>query len=400
MIRILEVSNLTQAKRIMQEIKVDPYGIEIMAPKAMHYLVRLNSISNIAANILKQDMLSLGGDVAVSRGALTGQVKKTDCLIMGNYLQFNLLAQKISRQPFGLNKVSEELLCSLKNYSCSNFILKLGKHKLDLGKRVHLMGVLNLTPDSFSGDGLYSSAMDRCLLAIENQAQRMVQDGADIIDIGGESTRPGAKAVSVKEEIKRVLPVIKLLAKKINVPISVDTYKPEVAKAVLDNGALIINDITGLRSPAMAKVVAKYKAGLVIMHMKGTPTNMQNNPKYKSLIVEIIEFLNSAINRAHEAGIDKDKIIIDPGVGFGKTLEHNLEILNKLSEFKVLGRSILIGTSRKSFIGKVLDANPNERLIGTISSCVLAALAGASILRVHDIKEVKDALKIYEAING
>lgn len=396
MARILEVPCLEQVEKIMQEIKVDASGIKIMAPKAMHYLVRLNSISNICANILKQDMLSLGGEVAVCRGALTGEVKKTDCLVMGNLLQLSRLAGKVSRQPFGLDKVSQHLLCALANYSRHDFILKVGKFRLNLGKRVHLMGVLNLTQDSFSKDGLYSHS----LREIKSYALKMVRDGADILDIGGESSRPGAKVLSAKEEIKRIIPLIKSLVKKIKVPVSVDTYKPEVAKAALDNGALIVNDITGLRSAVMAKVVARYKAGLVIMHMKGMPSNMQNNPEYKSLLVEIIEYLDSAIKRAQEAGIDKEKIIVDPGIGFGKTVEHNLEILNRLSELRVLGRPILIGTSRKSFIGKILGLKPEERLSGTISSCVLAASAGARVLRVHDVKEVKEALKIYEAING
>ncbi len=446
MIRILEIPNHRDVKQIMQDIGVDPYGIGIMQPKAMRYLIGANSISNIAANILKQEMLSLGGEVAVARGALTGKLKKTDCLLMGNLSQFNRLNKKLNKQPFGLDKLAQDLRLTLKNYQRDNFVLDLGRYKLNLGSRIHIMGIVNLTPDSFSGDGLYSlplpvparPAGGRCPCLTGRQAlpvtkivefvEKMVEDGADIIDVGGESSQPGAKPVSIKEELARTIPVIKLLIKRIKVPISIDTHKPEVARLALDNGAMIVNDITALRDPKMARLVAGYKAGLVIMHMKGNPRTMQKSPQYVSLLDEITEFLQKAINRAQESGIDKEKIIIDPGIGFGKTCGHNLEILKRLSEFKVLGRPILIGPSRKSFIGKILtqqgrpsyplrkglNAGPQERIfgastslsangehsrtIGTVSACVLAAKNGARVVRVHDVRAVKQALKVTEAI--
>jgi dihydropteroate synthase len=401
MIRILEISNPRDIKQIMQDIGVDPYGMEIMQPKAMHYLIKMNSISNITANILKQEMLSLGGEVAVARGALTGKLKKTDCLLMGNLSQFNRLNQKLNKQPFGLDKLAEDFFLTLKNYQRDNFVLDLGRYKLNLGSRIHIMGIVNLTPDSFSGDGLYQiSNIKNQKSKIIDFVKKMINDGADIVDVGGESSRPGAKPVSVKEELARTIPIIKLLIKRIKVPISIDTYKPEVARLALDNGAMIVNDITALRDPKMARLVAGYKAGLVIMHMKGEPRTMQKNPQYFSLIDEITEFLQKAINRAQEFGINKEKIIIDPGIGFGKTCEHNLEILKRLSEFKVLGRPILIGPSRKSFIGKILNVEPQERIFGTLSACVLAAKNGARVVRVHDVKAVRQALKIFEAIDG
>ena len=392
--RVLQTDRPEYIKQIMQDIKVDPYGIEIMYPKAMHYLIRMNSVSNIAANILKQEMLSLGGDVAVARGALTGRLNKTDCLLMGNLSQFSLLREKLSRQPFGLNRLSGELSCVLSNYKKERFVLDLGSYKLSLGKRTHIMGVLNLTPDSFSGDGLYGRKTEEII----EYAQRQARDGADILDIGGESSRPGAVAVLEKEELRRVIPVIKLLVKKVKLPISIDTYKPQVARAALDSGALIVNDISGLRNPRMGRIVAQYRAAVVIMHMKGNPRSMQKNPRYVSLIDEILQYLEKAINRAIEAGIDKDKIIVDPGIGFGKTTEHNLEILQNLSDFKALGRPILAGTSRKSFIGKILNAKPRERIFGTLSSCVLAAKNGAKIIRTHDVLEVKQALRVLDEI--
>jgi dihydropteroate synthase len=258
------------------------------------------------------------------------------------------------------------------------------------------MGIVNITPDSFSQDGLYPSSLERII----DIAEEMVCDGADIIDVGGESTRPGAKPVSLKKELSRITPVIKALARKIKKPISIDTYKPEVAKRALDNGAVIVNDITGLRDHNMAKLIAKYKAGVVIMHMKGSPRTMQDNPRYVSLIDEIIEYLGCAIKKAEGAGIDREKVIIDPGIGFGKTTEHNLEILKHLAELRVLGRPILVGASRKAFIGKILNVGIQGRAFGTAAACALSAKLGAQLVRVHDVKEVRQALKIYESINN
>jgi dihydropteroate synthase len=403
MLRALQIQSLKSLKQIMQEIKVDNYGIKIMVPKGIDRLIKINSLSCIAANILKQEMLSLGADAAIARDALTGKARKTDCLLMGNLAQFNRLSQKLKTQPFGLSKLAKELTKGLENYQKEEFILDLGKYRLNFKPgRTYVMGIVNLTPDSFSGDGLYSSSVVRKPSSVQNVinfAEKMVKDGADIIDIGGESSRPGAKSISVKEELKRTISVIKLLAKKIKVPISIDTYKPQVARQALDNGAVMVNDITGLRNPKMARLITKYKAGVVIMHMKGNPRMMQRNPIYKSLIDEIMEYLAQAIERACQAGINKNKIIIDPGIGFGKTVEHNLEILKNLSEFKILGRPILVGPSRKSFIGKILDVEPQERIFGTVASCVLAAKFGAQMVRVHDVKAVKQALRVSNAIN-
>ncbi|MCM8781395.1 MAG: dihydropteroate synthase, partial [Candidatus Omnitrophica bacterium] len=317
-IRIIEIEDQKELKQIMQDIRVDPYGIRIMLPKAIDRLIRINSISNITANILKQEMLSLGGDVAVSKDALTGRTPKTDCLLIGNLSQFNRLKDKLTRQPFGLGNLARDISRALNNYQNDRFILRLGGYKLNLGRRTHIMGIINLTPDSFSGNGLYAlSSKVSSISGVVDLVKRMSDDGADIIDIGGESSRPGARPVPLKEELKRTIPVIKVLTKKIKIPLSIDTYKPEVARQALDNGAVIVNDITGLRNPKMISIVSGYKAGVVIMHMKGRPLTMQSNPTYLCLIEEIVEYLSDAIKKAFEAGIDKDKIIIDPGIGFG-----------------------------------------------------------------------------------
>ncbi|MCX5702147.1 MAG: dihydropteroate synthase [Candidatus Omnitrophica bacterium] len=402
--RILQIHHPKYLKRLMQDIKVDAYGIKIMVPKAMNYLIKINSLSNIAANILKQEMLSLGGDVAIARDALTGKTKKTDCLLIGSLSELSRLSVKLRQQPFSLNKVALDLSHTLSDYEKKNFVLNLGRHKLIL-KDGHscIMGIVNLTPDSFSGDGFYRSTVDRrpsTTSEIVEFIEKMVSEGADIIDLGAESTRPEARPITVREELKRTIPVIKRITKKIKVPISIDTSKPEVAKQALDNGVEIVNDITGLRNPEMTKVVSRYKAALVIMHMKGKPRSMQKDPKYNSLIDEIIEFLTQAIRHAEAAGIDKEKIIVDPGIGFGKTAEHNLEILKNLREFKILGQPLLVGPSRKSFIGKILGVSPQERIFGTIASCIQAASNGANIVRVHDVKAVKQALKVSDSINN
>ena len=393
--RIFQLDHPEDIKLIMRDIKVDPYGIGIMSAKAIHYLMRINTLSNITANILKQEMLSLGADAAIARGSLTGEVKKTDCLLMGNLSQFDRLVDKLKKQPFGLNRLSSEISAGLANFQKDKFILDLGRFSLNMGRRTHIMGILNLTPDSFSGDGLYGRKREDII----EYAQKLVRDGADIIDVGGESSRPGASPVGLKEELKRVIPVIKALAEKIKVPISIDTYKPEVAKQALDNGVSIVNDISGLRNAQMAKVAAQYKAAVVIMHMKGRPRSMQKKPRYDSLIDEIMCYLKKRIEEAKGAGINESRIIIDPGIGFGKTLGDNLEILHSLRDFKALGKPILAGTSRKSFIGAILNAKPQDRIFGTVSSCVIAAKNGAKIIRIHDCKEVNQALKILDKVN-
>ena len=397
--RIITINTPKELKTIMQRLKVDTYGIKIMAPKSLGYLIKIDSLSSIAANILKQEMLSLGGDVALPRGVLTGKIRQTDCILIGNLSQYNRLREKLKLQPFGLSNLAKGLSVLIKNYQKDNFILNLGRYALNLGRKTHIMGILNLTPDSFSGDGIYQNSNIKIQISkIADVAKGMVNAGADIIDIGGESSRPQAKPISLKEELKRTIPAIKKISKEVSVPISVDTSKPEVAEQALDNGALIVNDITGLKNLRMRKIVAKYKAATVIMHMKGSPGNMQDKPFYHSVIEEIMSFLDKQSVLAINEGVDRNKILIDPGIGFGKTLEHNLEILKRLREFKALGRPILIGPSRKSFIGKILNKQPQETINGTIAACILAVRNGAQIIRVHDVREIKEALKTTEAI--
>jgi len=401
-IKVLKIYGSEDLTAIMRELKVDPYGIRIMLPKGINYLIRINSLPGVAANILKQELLSIGGECALPKEALTARNKKTDCLLIATLAQYNCLIEKLKKQPFSLKKLSEDISRVLANYSREAFPLKLGKYRIEPGRSARIMGIVNATPDSFSGDGLYRNPIvkweNQRLDYLVEYAVKQVRDGADILDIGGESSRPQAKPVSLKEEISRTIPLIKLISKRIKTPISIDTCKPEVAQAALDNGAVMVNDITGLRNPKMAAVISRYNAACVIMHMKGTPRTMQKNPAYRALIDEILGFLSHSIEQALQSGINPDKIIVDPGIGFGKTTEHNLEILKRLAEFKSLGKPILVGTSRKAFIGKILDLPVEKRMIGTITSCVLAAANGADIVRVHDVKETAQALKLTQAI--
>ena len=259
------------------------------------------------------------------------------------------------------------------------------------------MGILNITPDSFSDGGRFfkkDSAIKR--------AMEMAEDGADIIDIGGESTRPGATDVGIDEEMRRVVPVIAYLAKRVKIPISVDTRKYEVAESAISAGASIINDVSGLaHDPRIGRLAADSKAGLILMHMKGSPGDMQKNPSYKNLIGDIIRSLKLSVNAARRLGVDEESIAVDPGIGlgFGKSCIHNLSIINRLKELAVLGKPICVGLSRKSFIGMILGVkNPEDRLIGTVAANAVAVMNGASILRVHDVKEAIDTALIAGSI--
>lgn len=273
--------------------------------------------------------------------------------------------------------------------------LKWKNFDFDFSQKTYIMGILNITPDSFSDGGLFFNTESAV-----KQALRMQEEGADIIDIGGESTRPGAEKITVKEEIRRVVPVIEALAKEVRVPISVDTYKSAVAEAAVSAGASIINDISGLRFDAeMPHVAARYKVPVVIMHIKGTPKNMQQNPVYNALMPEIIDYLYGGIEIARDAGIPDDMIIIDPGIGFGKTVEHNLEIIRRLKEFEGFEKPVLLGPSRKAFIGKILGGLPvTERLEGTAAVTAIGIFNGANIIRAHDVKEMVRVVKIADGI--
>lgn len=275
-------------------------------------------------------------------------------------------------------------------------LLHLRSRDIDLEQKVVVMGILNVTPDSFYDGGRYTGE-DEALARVEE----MIGEGADIIDVGGESVRPGVDPIGLNEELGRVIPVIEKIKKQFSIPICVDTYKAEVARQAIEEGAEMVNDISALRyDPDLRKVVAGYGVPVVLMHIKGTPKNMQDNPRYGSLMEEIISYLDSSIKLAEEAGADGRGIIVDPGIGFGKTTAHNLEILRRLEELASLGKPILVGLSRKSFIGNVLGLPQEERLEGGLAATCMAVWRGARLVRTHDVSPTRRAVDMVQAILG
>jgi dihydropteroate synthase len=394
-VKIIEINNLEEAAAVFRKIGVDPYGIGAMAQKTININILLEKQSCKVANIIKQEMLSIGGDAAVARGSVACSVPASDVLITGTIKQISTLAAKIEKQPFGLNLIARDLSEILRNISRNKFVLRTSRRKIILGGKTLVMGILNVTPDSFSDGGIFCSREK----AIEH-GLKMADEGADIIDIGGESTRPGSAAVSVNAELKRVIPVIEGLSRKVKIPISIDTKKSRVAELAVLAGAEIINDVSALNGDRnMAKTVGQTGAAVILMHMRGKPANMQKgNLDYDNLLGEIGCYLRESSLKAIKAGVNRDSIVIDPGIGFGKTPEDNYKIIRNLSELKALGMPILIGTSRKSFIGKITGGEPNERMEGTAATVTAAIMNGCHIVRVHDVAAMKKIAAVTDAI--
>lgn len=393
--RILFLTSAREVKAELERIGTDPYGIEAMAPKAAHFNVLLEKLECRAANILKQEMLSIGGDVAVARGSVSCTVDSTDALIMGTRKQVSALADKLSAQPFGLKEISKNIKTALANLEKETFCLRTPRREIAIGGRTLIMGILNVTPDSFSDGGRYSQPEK----AVE-RALRMEDEGADILDIGGESTRPGSGRVPGEEELARVIPVLDKLSGRISIPVSIDTMKAEVARQAVRAGAEIINDVSALGfDPEMTRTAAGLGTPVVLMHMRGEPRTMQQGDlSYVSLPGEIISFLRERVRCAVEGGIDPDNIIVDPGFGFGKSLEDNLRLLKLLREFRILGKPLLIGVSRKAFTGRVTGAEDSARLEGGAAAVTAAVLNGANIIRVHDVGFMKKTAMMADAI--
>ena len=392
---VIKIKNLEEAAAIFKKIGVDPYGIDAMASKTININILLEDQPCKIANIIKQEMLSVGGDAAVARGSVSCSVPVSNILIMGTLKQISELVKKIDKQPFGLNLIARNILKILKNISQNEYVLKTFRREINLGKKTLIMGILNVTPDSFSDGGLYCSQQK----AVERGLQ-MVDEGADIIDIGGESTRPGAESIEASVELKRVLPVIESLVKQVKIPISIDTTKAKVAKLALASGAEIVNDISALHGDKkMAKTISDEGAAVILMHMRGNPRNMQQgNLVYNNLMGEVTDYLEKSSEKALKAGIEKDCLVIDPGIGFGKTPEDNYKIIKNLSQLKELGMPVMIGTSRKSFIGKVTGGEPEQRLEGTAATVAAAIMNGCHIVRVHDVAAMKKVAAVTDAI--
>ena len=262
------------------------------------------------------------------------------------------------------------------------------------GEETGIMGIINVTPDSFSDGGKYANVE-----AAVMRAKQMVADGADIIDIGGESSRPGAEPISANEECRRVVPVVQALAEQFQIPISVDTYKAKVAREALSAGACVINDITALHGdPNMCQIIADAQAGVILMHMQGVPATMQKAPTYQNVVAEVHAWLTEVASQAVDRGIDSSRIMIDPGIGFGKTLDHNLEILRHLMQFRGIGYPLLVGVSRKKFIGQILDLPVHQREEGTAATVAWSIINGANVVRVHDVAKMKQVAQVIDAI--
>jgi dihydropteroate synthase len=316
-------------------------------------------------------------------------------LLIGSVASIEQFASAISLSEPSLAPLDREILDQLARIypkTCHTFIC--GGRCLDFSVKTGIMGILNVTPDSFFDGGHYAD-----LPAAVDRAHQMVAEGADIIDIGGQSSRPGSDPVSEAEERRRVVPVVEAVAKSVSAIISVDTYRATIARAALDGGAHLVNDISALRfDPALLSVVAAHRASLILMHMKGMPRTMHLNPRYEALIDEIFRFLQERLNTAQAGGIPPGRLLIDPGIGFGKGAQHNLELLCKLGHFRALGHPIVIGTSRKSFIGRILGLEVNERLEGTAATVAMAIAQGADIVRVHDVQAMVRVARMMDAM--
>ncbi len=397
-VRLLDLHTTKDAVSLMQQIGSDVHGVALMKNKLVHFNFRIGPLPAAAANIIKQEMLSVGGEAAVTRGVINCSAENSDAILSATRKQFRKFCQKLRAQPFSLSQIADKIETTLKNREKkSGLPFKCRGLDVDLKKTSLIMGILNITPDSFS-DGDKFLTLDNA----RRQAEILVSEGADIIDIGGESTRPGAAKVPLDEELARVIPVIKALRKEYSyLPLSIDTYKSRVAAAAMAAGADLINDISGFNfDPEMARVAAETDAYCSLMHIQGTPEAMQKEPRYDDLFAEISAYFEKSITIAEAAGVNREKIILDPGIGFGKTLEHNLLLLKHLAEFTGFGLPLLLGTSRKSFISKLTGAEISDRLPASLATVAQGLTNGANIIRVHDVAATRQVVTVIDAINN
>ncbi|OQX73857.1 MAG: dihydropteroate synthase [Campylobacteraceae bacterium 4484_4] len=380
--KIVRLSDSTDAVRILKQIGSTREGNEIMKAKMRLHFLYLRDIRTPAANILKQDALSIGAELAVERDTILCKDEHIDALLIATTKQLRILAKKELAQPFGLKALAKEITGILRHLP--------PKHQ-----DVTLMGVLNANEDSFySGSRFVGEAAIR-------RIETMIEEGAGIIDIGAVSSRPGSKPVPEEEELKRVRPIVDAIYEEKlyeKVRFSLDSYAPLPIQYALDRGFGMINDITALSNESVAKLASRFRVPVVLMHMQGTPQTMQQNPRYEDLFGEVEAFFKERIKRAEDFGIEE--LILDPGIGFGKTLEHNLKLLHHLGHFAKLGYPLLVGASRKSMIDAIVPTPTEERLPGTLAIHLAAIEEGASIIRCHDVREHRQAIKVNQAIKG
>ncbi|AZL53958.1 dihydropteroate synthase [Aliarcobacter skirrowii] len=371
--------SLEDINNFLENLQCDSGGIKIMSKKAKVHTLFIKNLHVGAANILKQDALSIGADLAVPRGVVIAKEKYVDALLIGTTKHFETLARKELAQPFGLKELAKVLKDFVKEQKYSTKI----------------MGVLNANEDSFFKNSRFDNSQ------ASFKIEKMIEDGANIIDIGAVSSRPGSLPVSSDEELNRIKDIVQTIYKNRyfeKVDFSIDSYEPKVIEYVLDHGFKIVNDITGLENDEVCKLTAKYSAQAVIMHMQNNQTNMQEDPFYEDVIVEIDDFFKQRVEKAKSFGVED--IVLDVGIGFGKTLKHNLLLLKNLEHFKHFGYELLIGASRKSMINMITPTEVSDRLPGTLAIHLESLRNGASIIRCHDVKEHFQAIKVFEAIQN
>jgi len=377
--QIYQLNNIKNKKEFLKKLKVHGGGVPIMAKKMELLYFFIKDLKTPAVNILKQDALSIGAELATPSGVITCEEEKYDCLLVGTRKHIEILSKKELAQPFGLKSLAKELQEFLK---AKEFPVK-------------IMGVINANDDSFFEGSRFQNED-----AIE-QIKSMIEQGANIIDIGAVSSRPNANEVSAEVELERIKPICDVIkAEKLyeEVSFSVDSYTPEVIEYALKSGFNLVNDITGASNDEVVKLAVEYGAKLCIMHMQGTPQTMQNNPHYEDVMVEVSAFFEERILKCEALGMKREDIILDVGIGFGKTLEHNLTLIKNMGHFKKFGCEVLVGASRKSMIDKIIPTPTKERLAGTLVIHTKAVESGASIVRCHDVKEHRQALAVLEAL--
>lgn len=374
-----KLGNITDKKAALKALGVESGGVSIMGKKMETLSFFIKDLKTPAANILKQDALSIGADLAVPGGVILCEKPTYDCILVGTRKHIEILSKKELAQPFGLKTVAAELkkFLSVKTYP------------------TQIMGVINANDDSFFAGSRFQAAD-----AI-SQINKMLEDGASIIDIGAVSSRPGADEVGAEEELARIKPICDIIkSEKLyeKAVFSVDSYTPDVIEYALNSGFSLINDITGASNEDIIKLAVKYESKLCIMHMQGTPKTMQKDPSYEDVMVEISDFFEERIRQCEALGLSRENIILDVGLGFGKTLEHNITLIKNMAHFKVFGCEVLVGASRKSMIDKIIATTTEERLPGTLAIHLKAVENGASIVRCHDVAEHRQALAVLKAI--
>lgn len=410
-LRVLEFHTLAQRQAELDKIGADPRRLRDHLAKGTFHGIKLDQVPPRLANFLYQELMLEGGDAVVPARLNDSSPNPVDMLLFGTAYQMQHLAVRIRTQSDSeLNLLADALDAAVVAFEeGARGSLAIRSTRLEWGTRTYVMGIVNVTPDSFSGDGVMASSADAFVAMAVAHGEELIAGGADILDIGGESTRPGSAPTPAEEEYRRVVPVIAALRARTGVPISVDTYRAEVARAALDAGADIVNDVWGLKmDPEMKRVVAERGAPVVIMHNRSKPKDAAQTERlggryvgvdYRDLMGDVIRELRDQVELGLEAGIAPDKIIIDSGIGFGKTLEQNLALLNRSDELRVLGYPILLGPSRKGFIGYTLDLPPDQRVEGTAAAVAIGIARGAAdIVRVHDVKAMARVAKMTDAI--